>query len=77
MKKYEYKVITIPTGFAMNSRQYETIALEFEARLNELGAEGWELVQRIDGFFFFKRECESCLNMENLQENDEVSNQRD
>ena len=34
----------------------EKMATEFETALNKLGAEGWELVQRVDGFFFFKRE---------------------
>lgn len=58
MKKYEYKVITIPTNLAINTRQYEKIAQEFETKLNELGANGWELIQRMDGFFFFKRESE-------------------
>ncbi len=24
-------------------------------QLNELGADGWELVQRMDGFFFLKK----------------------
>ena len=56
MKKYEYKVITIATSLALGTKQYEKIAQEFEIQLNELGADGWELVQRIDGFFFFKRE---------------------
>lgn len=59
MKKYEYKVITIPTALTLNTKQYEKIAQEFETQLNELGANGWELVQRMDGFFFFKREVES------------------
>lgn len=58
MKKYEYKVITIPTNLAINAKQYEKIAQEFETILNELGANGWELIQRMDGFFFFKRESE-------------------
>lgn len=56
MKKFEYKVITIPTSIAIGNKGYEKIALEFETILNQLGAEGWELVQRMDGFFFFKRE---------------------
>lgn len=58
MKKYEYKVIAIPTNLAMSTKQFEKIAQEFETKLNELGANGWELIQRMDGFFFFKRERE-------------------
>ena len=33
-----------------------TAAQELEKLLNTLGAEGWELVQKADGFYFFKRE---------------------
>lgn len=58
MKKYEYKVVTFATAVAMNTKQYEKTAQEFEVQLNELGADGWELIQRKDGFFFFKREVE-------------------
>ncbi|MCC0782407.1 DUF4177 domain-containing protein [Clostridioides sp. ES-S-0108-01] len=58
MKKYEYKVITIATALAMNTKQYEKVAQDIEVQLNELGSDGWELVQRKDGFFFFKRESE-------------------
>ncbi len=58
MKKYEYKVTTIATTLSISTKQYEKVAQEFEERLNELGADGWELVQRTDGYFFFKREKE-------------------
>jgi len=58
MKKYEYKVITIATTLPVSTKRYEKIAQDFERKLNELGVEGWELVQRMDGFFFFKREVE-------------------
>ena len=56
MKRFEYKVIPIVTSLAMRTKQFEKIAQEFEVSLNQLGAEGRELVQRIDGYFFFKRE---------------------
>lgn len=56
MKKFEYKIITIPTSMAFGTKGYEKIVAEFEAELNKLGAEGWELIQRIDGLFFLKRE---------------------
>ena len=58
MKKYEYKVVTIATAFAMNTKQYEKMALDFETQLNELGREGWEMVQTKDSMFFFKRELQ-------------------
>ena len=56
MKKFEYKVIPIATSISLGTKGYEKIALEFETQLNKLGEEGWELVQRTDGLFFFKRE---------------------
>lgn len=55
-EKFEYKVITIATSIPLGTKGYEKIATEFKTTLNNLGAEGWELVQRADGFFFFKRE---------------------
>ncbi len=58
MKRFEYKVVAIAAAFAVSTKQYEKTAEEFEARLNELGDEGWELVQRLDGFFFLKRELD-------------------
>lgn len=54
MKKWEYNVITIATNAALTTKQYERAAQEFETQLNALGAEGWELVQRMDGFFSSK-----------------------
>lgn len=56
MKRFEYKVIPIVTSLAMRTKRFEKIAQEFEVSLNQLGPEGWELVQRIDGYFFSKRE---------------------
>ena len=56
MKKFDYKVIAISTSLALGTKGYNQLASAFETQLNELGAEGWELVQRVDGFFFFKRE---------------------
>ncbi len=56
MKQYEYKVITIAAAIPVTTKGYEKLAQEFETQLNELGRAGWELVQRTDGLFFFKRE---------------------
>ena len=58
MKKWEYKVITIATKMPVTTKQQEQVAQEFEEALNALGAEGWELVQRQDAMFFFKREVQ-------------------
>ena len=56
MKQFEYKVIAPAVNLALTTRQYEQQAQELEKLLNTLGAEGWELVQKADGFYFFKRE---------------------
>ena len=58
MKQFEYKVIAIPTRIPITNKQYDEIALDFQQQFNALGLEGWELVNRADGFFFFKREIE-------------------
>ena len=59
MKQFEYKVIAIPTRIPITNKQYDEIAMDFQQQFNALGLEGWELVNRADGFFFFKREIES------------------
>lgn len=56
MKKYEYKVVLMATKTAMTVKNMEAAAKAFEQELNRFGAEGWELIQREDGMFFFKRE---------------------
>ena len=56
MKKFEYKVISVPRTIPIGAKGYEKMVTEFETNLNKLGAEGWELVQRADDFLFFKRE---------------------
>ena len=58
MKQFEYKVISIPTRLPITNKQYDEVALDFQQQFNALGLEGWELVDRADGFFFFKREIE-------------------
>lgn len=58
MKQFEYKVIAIPTRIPITNKQYDEIALDFQQQFNALGLEGWELVDRADGFFFFKREID-------------------
>ena len=40
----------------LTGNDMELIDQELEKLLNTLGAEGWELVQKADGFYFFKRE---------------------
>lgn len=56
MKQFEYKVIAPGSESGATTRQYEQQAQELENLLNTLGAEGWELVQKAEGFYFFKRE---------------------
>ena len=58
MKQFEYKVIAIPTRLPITNKQYDEIALDFQQQFNALGLEGWELVDRADGFFFFTREID-------------------
>lgn len=56
MKRYEYKVVTIATKIALSTKQFELISQELEKELNRLGLDGWEMIQKQDGRFFFKRE---------------------
>ena len=50
--------MAIPTSIPLGTKGYEKIAAEFEIELNKLGAESWELIQRMDGLFFLKREID-------------------
>jgi len=58
MKKFEdiavVIAISMPNYTYITSKHFEKIAQGLGARLNNLGADGWELVQHTDGFF--KRE---------------------
>ena len=56
MNQCEYKVLAPAVNRALPTRLDEQQAQELEKLLNTLGAEGWELVQKADGFYFFKRE---------------------
>jgi len=58
MKKFEYRVVVIPVNMALTTNGYYKIAAEMEEKMNELGAEGWEFVQKNDGLYYFKREIE-------------------
>lgn len=58
MKKYAYKVVAAGRGvaFSFTSEQREKAITDLETQLNELGCDGWELVQQAEGIFYFKRE---------------------
>ena len=51
-------MVAVATTMALTTKQYEKTAEELEEKLNTLGAQGWELIEREDGFFFFKRPVE-------------------
>ena len=67
--KFEYKNLRIAKGVIFQSKNSTTINIdkpeEFEKALNELGADGWELIQMVDpkgfmgagdvGYCIFKR----------------------
>ena len=52
MKLFEYKSVKIVKGVLLKSKNDPTIEIdkpeEFGRALNELGADGWELVQILD-----------------------------
>jgi hypothetical protein len=50
MKKWEYKVVSISVPQSNHEAETST------AQLNNWGAEGWELVQIIGVYHYFKRE---------------------
>ena len=68
--KFEYKNLKVARGVVFKSKNDTTIDVarpeEFEQALNELGADGWELVQILDpkgflgagdiGYVIFKRQ---------------------
>ena len=58
MKKQEYKVLFKGVPAALNERKSAEWAQELEQELNELGAEGWELIQWKNMMLIFKRERE-------------------
>ena len=70
--KFEYKNLKVARGVVFKSKNDTTIDVarpeEFEQALNELGADGWELVQILDpkgflgagdiGYVIFKRQID-------------------
>jgi len=58
MKKFEYKVVVIPVNVTLTAKQHYKTADEIENVMNELGKEGWELVQKADSMYYFKRAIE-------------------
>ena len=55
MKKFEYKVIPLSKTYCHKGVTYEIN----EEVLNELGTQGWELIQLGNKQLVFKREIES------------------
>ena len=48
MKKYQYKVEIVKTGMIFDSNKKQ------EAQLNELGAQGWQLIAQIQSKKYMK-----------------------
>ena len=49
-------VLSVPANIPLGAKGCGKLSAEFESPLNEPGAKGWGLVQRADGFYFFKTE---------------------
>lgn len=64
MKKFEYRVEaftepffdSLKKPFFSGLKKPADKALEYEVWINSFGVEGWELVQCVGGYYFFKRE---------------------
>lgn len=57
MKRFEYKVVFKGMPAVLSEKKNAELAHTFEQELNQLGTEGWELVQWRNSMLIFKREA--------------------